>query len=95
MSALFGSVKSSFEIVGEVIDRRLVTSEKMKDWQLHILKVAAKGCTLEVQVTKDEYEGVALKQPYHLVGYLTMEAGRTKLIAESVKLIDAKPRAAS
>jgi hypothetical protein len=84
-NSMFGQVQSVFNVVGELQERRLITSDKMKGWELHIFKVLGKGCTLEIQVTKDEYDKGVLKDPYHLAGYITVEAGRTKLIAETVK----------
>lgn len=90
MPGLFGEVKAEFNVIGELQDRRVITSEKMKDWALYIYKIAAKGCTLEVQVSKDDYETAVLKAPYQVLGSITVEAGRTKLVGESIKLL-AKP----
>jgi hypothetical protein len=87
MSKLFANVRSDFHIVGELLERRYVTSEKQKGWELHILKIAGKGCTLEVQVPKDVYEGAQKGAAYQVTGSITVESGRTKLIAESVTML--------
>jgi hypothetical protein len=85
MASLFGEVRAVFEVVGEMVDRRIVTSDKQKDWKLHILKVAAKGATIEVQATEQQFNEAVLKAPYLVTGYITVENGRTKLIAEQAK----------
>lgn len=96
MSALFGQVRSDFGIVGELLDRRLVTSDKQKDWKLHILKIAGKGCTLEIQVAQDVFEAAVQGEAYQIEGTITAENGRTKLIAEKVIMMRASsPRGAS
>ncbi|MCA9232672.1 MAG: hypothetical protein KDA57_18630 [Planctomycetales bacterium] len=88
MASLFGQVRSEFSVIGELIDKRIVTSEKMKDWKLHILKVAAKGCTLEIQVSEEEYDRAATECAYQIVGSLGVEAGRTKLLGKVVQRLE-------
>jgi len=90
MASLFGEVRSDFYVIGELQSKRIITSEKMKDWRLYIFKIAAKGCTLEIEVSQDEHSLGIIKSPYQITGAVTVEQGRTKLIADVVKLLGGK-----
>ena len=92
MSNLYAG-RAEFVIVGELMERRLVTSEKQKDWQLYILKLSGKACILEAQVSKEIFESAVKGEAYQVMGQLSANAGRTLLLAEKVELLTAVPRA--
>jgi hypothetical protein len=84
---LFGQVRATFELVGELVDRRIVTSPKAPDWKLHIWKIASKGSTFEVEVPIAEFDRGIVDGAYAIVGKITGEGGRTKLVAQVIKVL--------
>jgi hypothetical protein len=84
MAELFGQVRAAFELVGELSDRRIVTSPKAPDWKLHVWKICSKGSTFEVEVPIADYERGIVDGAYALAGKITVESGRTKLVAQKI-----------
>lgn len=83
-SEVFGLQRANFELVGELVGKRIVTSPKQPDWKLFVWKVAAKGSTLEVQVEESDYERGIVEGAYTIAGAVVVEANRTKLVARKI-----------
>lgn len=86
-NGLFGSVRADFQLVGELVGKREITSDKMKDWKLFIWKIASRGSTFEVQVDRDTYDRGVIEGAYQIAGNLGVDGGRTKLVAADIKVI--------
>lgn len=89
MAGIFGSAKAAFEIVGQLVATRVVTSAKQPDWKLYVLKIGTMGSTLEVEVTPTEFERVTMDSAYAIRGKITDQGGRMKLVAQDIKLMSA------
>src|SRR4051812_7020533 len=80
-ASLFGSIRATFHLVGELVGKREITKG---DWQLRILKIASRGSTYEVQVERDVFERAVIDAAYEVEGDIGVDAGRTKLVAAKV-----------
>lgn len=82
-------VSATWRIVGIVSERRVLKSEKSKDWRGHLLKVMTLGATFEVNVSEEQHAAVGDGQMIEAVGRFEQRATDkggivTKFIATTI-----------
>jgi hypothetical protein len=87
-------LRASWEVVGIVVERRELTSEKSKSWKGYVCKVSTLGMTAEIALTDKLFPQVGEGQHLVFRGRFEERGGYLKLIAESVAAYTIKAGAA-
>lgn len=87
--------QASWRIVGVVVERRELTSEKNATWRGHVVKLATIGATYEVEVSAEQFKTVGDGAAYDVSGRFDSRAmktggSRVVLVVQSIKPIEEK-----
>ena len=75
---------AQWQMTGQVVQKRELTSEKNKTWRGHVVKVMTMGLTIELNTSKDDWDKIAEGSPYTLGGHFEDQRGTLKLIVDRV-----------
>lgn len=78
---------ASWRVIGTVVEKRELTSEKNKDWRGWVCKVATFGLTAELQLTRDMFGKVGEGESLDFAGRFELSGHNYRLVTESVQAV--------
>lgn len=92
--------KASWQIVGLIVDRRILTSQKNADWSQPLVKIQTMGDVFEVSCTKEIYAQIGEGELLELNGTFERRPGREggahlNFVCESVRAAEPSAKGAA